>query len=274
MHSLSPAGDGWLLAKVQCVAVVLSAQASSLLGAGRKKRRPQGRRLRMWPKVSADVQPLQVACLSPFLEDLEELDSATAVLTRDEPILIGFAAFVVVVPRCALGEHALGFIAVAVTGRAPLILRFLGRFDDLCASFACFADDICHLAGLLVEHVCRVGCDASLGETQNEAIGEIVSGEAVVSAQSIGPLFAQAGAVFANQIIAGLAGVAGADLEAGGEDQAIHLVFHPLDYDAFFGDFVDALTLGIDQRYAGPIVGLQVFIVEAGALAELAIIGF
>ena len=46
---------------------------------------------------------------------------------------------------------------------------------------------------------------------------------------------------------AGAAGVGGADLEAGGEDDAVDLVLDAVDDQARLGDALDALAAGVDQ---------------------------
>ena len=50
----------------------------------------------------------------------------------------------------------------------------------------------------------------------------------------------QRDAVAAVQLVARAAGVVGADLEAGGEDQAVDLVLDAVDDDAVLGDALDA----------------------------------
>src|SRR6202041_3209223 len=76
-----------------------------------------------------------------------------------------------------------------------------------------------------------------------------------------------------DQVEAGAAPVLGADLEAGRVDDAVDLVLAAASDHAFLGDPLDALAVGVDQVRAGLVEGLQVFVVEAGALAELAVPG-
>ena len=75
------------------------------------------------------------------------------------------------------------------------------------------------------------------------------------------------------EVEAGAALVLGADLEAGRVDDAVDLVLAAADHDALLGDPLDALAVGVDQVRAGLVEGLQVFVVEAGPLAELAVPG-
>ena len=74
-------------------------------------------------------------------------------------------------------------------------------------------------------------------------------------------------------IEAGAALVFGADLEAGGVDDAVELVFLARDHDAVLGDPLDALAVGIDQMRARRVERLQIGVMEARPLAELAIPG-
>ena len=45
----------------------------------------------------------------------------------------------------------------------------------------------------------------------------------------------------------------------------------PGDHDAGLGDALDALAVGVDEVRAGLVVGLQVLVVEARPLAQLAV---
>ena len=77
----------------------------------------------------------------------------------------------------------------------------------------------------------------------------------------------------ADDVVAGPAGVAGADLEAGGEDDAIDRILGPVGHDAPLGDTLDAPAVGIDQGHVRPVEGRQVFVMEAGPFAELPVPG-
>ena len=90
---------------------------------------------------------------------------------------------------------------------------------------------------------------------------------------AVRPLARQREAVAAGEVVAGAAGVVGADLEAGGVDQAVDLVGLAVGDDGVFGDALDAAAFGIDQRHVRPVEGRQVVVVEAGALAELVVPG-
>ena len=55
-------------------------------------------------------------------------------------------------------------------------------------------------------------------------------------------------AVAPDDLVAGPAGVVGADLEAGGVDEAVELVLGAADDDAALGDPLDARAVGVDER--------------------------
>ena len=87
------------------------------------------------------------------------------------------------------------------------------------------------------------------------------------------PLLGERHAVAAVDLVAGAARVVGADLEAGGVDQAVELVLDAVDDDAALGDALDAPAVGVDERDVRAVERLQVLVVEAGPLAELAVVG-
>ena len=68
--------------------------------------------------------------------------------------------------------------------------------------------------------------------------------------------------------------VVGADLETGCEDQTVDVVLRTVDNNAVAGDALDALALGVDECHVVPVERLQIVVVEAGALAEVAVPGF
>jgi hypothetical protein len=70
-------------------------------------------------------------------------------------------------------------------------------------------------------------------------------------------------------LVAGAAGVVGAELESGDVDQAVERVLAVGGHDAPRGDPLDASAVGGDQRDVRTIERLEVLVVKAGALAEL-----
>ena len=75
------------------------------------------------------------------------------------------------------------------------------------------------------------------------------------------------------ELEAGATRVVGADLEAAGVDQAVQLVLVTVHHDALLRDALHALPLGVDERDVRAVEGLEVLVVEAGTLAELAVVG-
>ena len=65
-------------------------------------------------------------------------------------------------------------------------------------------------------------------------------------APTVGPLVAEGETVAANNVVTGPARIARADLEAGGEDDAVNLVLSSIDDNAVLGDALDTLSVGID----------------------------
>ena len=72
-----------------------------------------------------------------------------------------------------------------------------------------------------------------------------------------------------HDVVARPPGVVGPDLEAGGEDDAVHLVLLPGGDDTLGRDPLDTLSVGVDERHGVQVEGLEVFVVETGSLAEL-----
>ena len=113
----------------------------------------------------------------------------------------------------------------------------------------------------------------ALGQPDDEQVREAVHVDAVQGLHAVGPVLGQRDAVPADRLEAGPAGVVGADLEARGEDQAVELVVHAADPHAGLVDALDALAVGVDEVGARLVVGLEVLVVEARALAQLAVPG-
>ena len=76
-----------------------------------------------------------------------------------------------------------------------------------------------------------------------------------------------------DQLESGATAVVGAHLEARREDEAVELVGHVVDDNARLGDAVHSAAAGVDQRDVVAVERLQILVVEAGALAEVAIPG-
>src|SRR5262249_482468 len=87
------------------------------------------------------------------------------------------------------------------------------------------------------------------------------------------PRLREAQAVAARDVEARAAGEAGADLEARGVDDAVDVVFLAGDDETLLGDALDTLAVGVDQRGARVVERVEVFVMEARALGELAVPG-
>ena len=80
------------------------------------------------------------------------------------------------------------------------------------------------MLGLFIERVWHIDGDSGLGESQEEAIGEAMAGQAMESTQAVAPMVTQGLAIAANNVVTRSAGERGADFKAGGEDQAIYVI--------------------------------------------------
>ena len=130
------------------------------------------------------------------------------------------------------------------------------------------------MAGLHVQQIREVHREPGLGDAFDKAVRETVGAQALEGAHAVAPALGQCDAVAADQLEAGAAAVVGAHLETRREDQTVELVGHPVDDDAGLGDALHAAAAGVDQRDVVPVERLQIFVVEAGPLAEIAVPGF
>ncbi|MEZ4333183.1 MAG: hypothetical protein R3F35_15590 [Myxococcota bacterium] len=97
--------------------------------------------------------------------------------------------------------------------------------------------------------------------------------EAVEGPDARRPAVRQRGAPAPDDLAIRAACVVRSDLEARHEDEAIDRMLAAGDDDGLLRDRVDAAAVGIDQRHVRSIEGLEVGVVEARSLAELAIPG-
>src|SRR5581483_10615213 len=91
--------------------------------------------------------------------------------------------------------------------------------------------------------------------------------------QAIRPIIRERCAIAPIDLEAGAPRIGRADLEAGGEDDAVDLVLDALEHKSLLRDAIDATALRVDELHVGPVEGRQIFVVEGWALAELAIPG-
>ncbi len=113
----------------------------------------------------------------------------------------------------------------------------------------------------------------TLARAHHEEVGEVADVDAVQAAHAVGPVLRQGEVVASDHVEPPASGVLGAHLEAGGEDEAVEVVVLAGRHDTGLVDALDALSPGVDQVAAGLVVGVEVLVVEAGALAQLAVPG-
>ena len=131
-----------------------------------------------------------------------------------------------------------------------------------------------HLGGvtrLNIEQVGEVHGETRLGDAQDEAVREAIDGEAVQRANPVAPLLGQRQPVATDDFETGTPRVFRADLESGREDQAVDAVFGAVHHDAVGSDPLDALALGVDEGDVVAVERLEILVVEARSLAEVAV---
>ena len=134
-------------------------------------------------------------------------------------------------------------------------------------------DDVGEVLALLVERVRVVHGERAVQRAHVQTVREAAVVHAVQRAHAVLPLLGERQPVAAVDLVAGAAREVGADLEAGGVDQAVDLVLHAVRDHALLGDALDALALRVDQRDVRAVEGVEILVVEARPLAELAVVG-
>ena len=102
-------------------------------------------------------------------------------------------------------------------------------------------------------------------------LGKPCDVDAVQALHAVGPMVGERLAVAAGRLEARTARVLGADLEARGEDDAVELVVNAVDPHAGLVDAFDTAAVGVDEVGTGLVERLEVFVVEARPLAQLAV---
>ena len=148
------------------------------------------------------------------------------------------------------------------------------RFELGDAVCKCPCDDPGGVACLHVEQIGEVHRQPGLGDAFDEAVRETVGAQTLKRAHAVVPPLGERHAVAADQLESGAAAVVGAHLETRCEDQAVELVGHPVDHHTGFGDALHPEAPGVDQGHVVAVERLQVLVVEAGPLAEVAVPGF
>src|SRR3954452_5148764 len=106
-----------------------------------------------------------------------------------------------------------------------------------------------------------------------EAVGKAVAIVAVQGPWAVGPVRRQGTVITTIDLEAGAARVGGADLEAGGKDDAVDIVFNIVEYQPRLGDAIDAAPFGVNKSHVWPVEGWQILVIEGRPLAELAVPG-
>ena len=97
--------------------------------------------------------------------------------------------------------------------------------------------------------------------------------QAMKGANAVGPFLGERQSVATDHLKARPPRVVGTDLEARRKDQTVELVGHPVDDDPALGDALNPAATRIDQRHVVAIERLQIFVVETGPLAVVAVPG-
>src|SRR3712207_6014586 len=111
----------------------------------------------------------------------------------------------------------------------------------------------------------------ALRRLHEERVREAVHVGPVHRAHAVDPALRQLHAAASGDVVAGPPRVVGADLEAGRVDDAVDLVRPAARHHGRLGYALDALAVGVDEVRAGLVEGLQVLVVEARPLAQLAV---
>ena len=107
--------------------------------------------------------------------------------------------------------------------------------------------------GLFMQHVGKVRGDRVLRDAQMEAVGKTVAVETVQGLDAVLPIVGQLDATAAIHFETCTTRVSSADFEAGGEDDAVHFVFHAVEHQTLLSHAINALASGIHQRHVGSI---------------------
>ena len=95
--------------------------------------------------------------------------------------------------------------------------------------------------------------------------------EAVQGACAVRPVLCERLALDAVQFVSRPTGVLGAHFESGRVDEAVEFVLDAVHHHTFLGDELHSLPIGVDEMHVRTIEGVEIFVVETRALAELAV---
>src|SRR6201989_1233807 len=217
----------------------------------------------------AELEAVEGAGGAPLVDVGEVGAGAVGVAVAEE--LTRVMALVVVIARRAVwsADHA------AWSGQQQLDPRRLGggrRFDGAEPNVGRVPEDRRDGPGEVDDVVRHVGDHVrALRELHEQQVREAMDVDAVQRAHAVSPVLRQGTTVAAGHLEAGPPRVRGADLEAGAVDDAVELVLPAGHYHPGRGDPRHPLAVRVDQVGVRVVEGLQVLVVEAGPLAQLAV---
>src|SRR5215475_13686925 len=183
----------------------------------------------------------------------------------------GAAALIVVVARRAGGQER-GHHGVRSQLLHPRVLGLPADVDLIKAVVAHVRGDRrdrLRCVGLVVRNVRDE--IAAMAELNEEHVREAAYVDAVQGAHSRGPELRQPDAVLPSEVETVPSRGRRADLEARGVDDAVDRVLGTGRYDTALTDPLDALAVGVDETDRRQVESVEVLVVEARALAELAV---
>src|SRR5271167_5245089 len=170
---------------------------------------------------SAEAQALHLTVFAPSANQLVEFDGAAAVQLAGEAAAFLRHALVVVVAGGACLEEFLVVHRFLLDRFDPFGFRLGGGLDASRLVRFRVTNKLGDMARLLLEHMRKVRRERILGDAHVEAVGEADTAETVKRLQAVAPIFGKRLAAAAEDLEAGAAGVGGAHLESGGEDDAV-----------------------------------------------------
>src|SRR6202012_3454461 len=130
------------------------------------------------------------------------------------------------------------------------------------------------MSGLHIKQIWKVHRQAGLRDALDEAVRKAVGAQALERPHSVPPALGERPAAAADQLEARAAAIIGAHLETRCEDEAVELVGLSVGDDARLGDALDAAPAGVDQGDIVAVERLQILVMEARPLTEVAVPGF
>ena len=113
----------------------------------------------------------------------------------------------------------------------------------------------------------------ALSWLDNKGVGKTVDVNTVFGPHALRPVVRQFQTSTARHVVAGTAFVFSANLKARGIDNTVDGIFNTANHNTRRSNPLDTLAIGIHQVSRGFVIGLQIFVVEAGPFAELLVPG-